>query len=213
MVDAVRNSPSLVIIGAGGFGREVAAAIRRYNMPFKIAGHIDDEKSGPHILGLIVDHVPIRSMLYVTAFGSGASRFKVRSALAERGAQFASVTSPDAMNITSTKGLTNGLFLGNCSISSDVEIGSDVLIQTMAVIGHDVSIGDGVTISAHAFLGGEVKLERLCTIHPHAVVLPRVKIGEGAVVGAGAIVIKDVDPYTTVFGSPAKVIAYGKPHD
>jgi acetyltransferase-like isoleucine patch superfamily enzyme len=45
------------------------------------------------------------------------------------------------------------------------------------------------------------------------VVLPHITIGEGAVVGAGSVVIKDVAPYTTVFGSPAKVIAYGKPRD
>jgi acetyltransferase-like isoleucine patch superfamily enzyme len=70
-----------------------------------------------------------------------------------------------------------------------------------------------VTISAHAFIGGNAILEDLCTIHPHAVVLPRVRIGKGAVVGAGSVVIKDVAPYTTVFGSPAKVIAYGKAHD
>nr|WP_276307803.1 hypothetical protein [Stenotrophobium rhamnosiphilum] len=62
-------------------------------------------------------------------------------------------------------------------------------------------------------MGGNAKLGAFSTIHPAAVVLPKVTIGEGAIVGAGAVVLKDVAPYTTVFGSPAKVIAFGKPND
>jgi sugar O-acyltransferase (sialic acid O-acetyltransferase NeuD family) len=213
MVAAVQNSIPIIIVGAGGFGREVAAGINRYNLPYDVIGHIDDEKSGPTILGKIVDHDPVKSAWYLTCFGDGAARHRVRTMLEARGARFTCVTSPMVVAVTATADLVNGIFLGMCSISNDIQIGADVLIQTMAVIGHDVKIGDGVTISSHAFVGGWAVLEPFCTIHPHAVVLPKVTVGEGAVVGAGSVVIRDVAPYTTVFGSPAKVIAYGKPHD
>ena len=36
--------------------------------------------------------------------------------------------------------------------------------------------------------------------------MPRIKIGEGAIVGAGAVVIDDVPPYTMVVGNPAKIL-------
>jgi acetyltransferase-like isoleucine patch superfamily enzyme len=110
--------------------------------------------------------------------------------------------------VTSPFASKNSIFLGACSISNNVSLGDDLLIQSLACIGHDVRIGTGVTISSHAFIGGNATLEPFCTIHPHAVVLPHVTIGEGAVVGAGTVVIKSVAPGTTVFGTPGKVI-YG----
>lgn len=212
MVAAVSNSTRLVIVGAGGLGREVAAGIRRYDLPFDIIGHIDDEKSGEHILGNIVDHAPMTDVKYITCFGDGVARYRIRSVLEARGAQFASVVSPTVQSVTPTENLKNCLIVGSCSLSNDIRVGSDVLIQTLAVLGHDVFLGDGITLGAHAFVGGFAALEDLCTVHPHAVILPKVRIGKGAVVGAGSVVIKDVPPYTTVFGSPAKIIAYGNPN-
>lgn len=197
-------------MGAGGLGREIAAGIRRYDLPFEILGHIDDEKSGPHILGPIATHVPNPGVGYITCFGDGADRHRIRTLLAARGARFTTVVSPTVQSVTQLEGLINCLIVGSCSISNDTTFGSDILIQTLAVLGHDVVIGDGVTISAHAFIGGNAILENRCTIHPHAVVLPKVKVGEGAVVGAGTVVIKNVPPGATVFGVPAKVIVPGK---
>lgn len=203
----------LILVGYGGFGREVAAWIRASKMPYDVVGHIDDEKDvSMPVLGRIADHTPRADIAYVTCFGDGYARNKVRRDLELRGARMGTIVSPNVIYATPLTLSKNSVFLGMCSISSDVTLGDDVLIQSVACIGHDVSIGDGVTVSSHAFVGGWVTLESFCTIHPHAVVLPHVKIGEGAVVGAGAVVIKDVAAYTTVFGSPAKVISYGKPH-
>lgn len=207
------NKEKIIIVGAGGLGREVAAGIRRYKLPFDILGHVDDEKSGPHVLGPIADHVPNPEARYVTCFGDGTARYRIRKMLAARGARFTKVVSPTVQAVTPLDDLVNCLVVGSCSISNDTTFGADILIQTLAVLGHDVTIGNGVTISAHAFIGGNAMLDDLCTIHPHAVVLPGVRVGKGAVVGAGTVVIKNVAPYTTVFGLPAKVIAYGKPHD
>lgn len=204
----------LILAGYGGFGREVAAWIRASEMPYEVIGHIDDEKIGvPAVIDRIVDHTPRVDVAYVTCFGEGHARYKVRNQLEARGARMGTVVSPNVIYATSLAATKNSIFLGFCSISNDVMLGDDILVQSAACIGHDVRIGDGATISAHAFVGGFAALGRFCMLHPHSVVLPHVNVGEGAIVGAGAIVIKDVAPYTTVFGSPAKVIAYGKPHD
>jgi len=203
-------SEPLIIIGHGGFGREIAAWIRAEDMPYVVSGFLDDTHEADVVLGSLSGHEPSGGHKYLTAFGDGAARVRVRGEFEERGAVFATLISPSVKAASPLADSVNGIFLGCCSISSSVQFGNDVLVQGFACVGHDVSIGDGVTISSHAFIGGGACLGRLCTIHPHAVVLPNVSVGEGAVVGAGAVVIKDVAPHTTVFGSPAKVIAYGK---
>lgn len=202
----------LILAGYGGFGREVSAWIQSANVPmegYEVIGHIDDDKVGePPVLGRIVDHVPLADAAYVTCFGDGTARHKVRCALEGRGARMGTIVSPHAIYVTSPFASKNSVFLGICSISNNVSLGDDLLVQSLACIGHDVRIGTGVTISSHAFIGGNATLEPFCTIHPHAVILPHVTVGEGAVVGAGTVVIKDVAPGMTVFGMPAKVI-YG----
>lgn len=201
----------LILAGYGGFGREVAAWVRAAGMPYEVVGHIDDEKAGaPPVIGRIQDHQPRPDVAYVTCFGDGAARHKVRLELEARGARMGTIVAPSVIYATSPTGSRNSLFLGVCSLSNDLALGDDLLVQSFACIGHDVAIGTGVTISSHAFIGGHAKLEPFCTIHPHAVVLPHVVVGEGAVVGAGTVVIKNVPPGATVFGVPAKIIIPGK---
>ena len=67
-------------------------------------------------------------------------------------------------------------------------------------------LGDGVFIGPGARLAGSVTVGRFADIYTGALILPRLKIGEGAVVGAGAVVLNNVEPYTIVAGNPAKVI-------
>lgn len=80
---------------------------------------------------------------------------------------------------------------------SDVSIGPEATILTL---GHDpqssefADKGDDVVVGNHVWIGYR------------AIILPGVTIGEGAVVAAGAIVTRDVAPYTIVAGSPAKPV-------
>lgn len=53
---------------------------------------------------------------------------------------------------------------------------------------------------------GEVVIEDGCDIGVGAIILPGVRIGEGAIVGAGAVVTRDVPPYSVVAGVPARVL-------
>jgi sugar O-acyltransferase (sialic acid O-acetyltransferase NeuD family) len=199
----------LILVGGGRFGREVAAWISLLRLPFNVVGFIDDEKNGPNIIGPIVNHNPRTNALYLTCIGNGPARCKVRNDLETNGAKFANLLDPLLRTASPLEGTSNSIFLGTIGISNDVTIGKDLLVHAFASIGHDVVIGNGVTIGSHAFVGGGAILEDECTIHPNAVVLPNVKVGRGAVIGAGSVVIKRVAPYTTVFGSPAKVISSG----
>ncbi len=83
------------------------------------------------------------------------------------------------------------------TIGTDVSIGPEAAILTL---GHDprsaqfADRGGPVSIGNHAWIGYR------------AIVLPGISIGEGAVVGAGSVVSRDVPPYAIVAGNPARVI-------
>lgn len=203
------SATPLILLGRGGFGREVAAWIEARSMPFRVLGFLDDEKQADDVLGPIAGHRPRSDgASYLTCFGDGRPRRTLRERMESQGAHFATLVSPDVMTASPLHGSRNSIFLGACSISASVSLGDDLLVQGFAVIGHDVRIGNGVTVSSHAFVGGHATLEPFCTIHPHAVVLPGVTVGTGAVVGAGTVAIRNVPPHTTIFGMPGKVIAH-----
>jgi acetyltransferase-like isoleucine patch superfamily enzyme len=79
----------------------------------------------------------------------------------------------------------------------DVSIGPEAVILTL---GHDPQSPD------LADRGGDVVIANRVWIGYRAIILPGVKIGEGAVVGAGAVVTKDVESLTIVAGNPARKI-------
>jgi acetyltransferase-like isoleucine patch superfamily enzyme len=108
-------------------------------------------------------------------------------------------------------------------IGKNVYIGFQVLMDgefpEFIEIEDEVSIGPGVSIMAHSGASPfhqrfkiyhepprKVTIKRGAWIATKAVILPGVTIGEGAIVAAGAVVSRDVPPYTLVAGNPARPV-------
>lgn len=195
----------LYILGAGGFGKEVKAWVKHYNLAYTFAGFLDDISEHPEVVSGISSHVIDPEAAYIVALGNGDSRCRQLSSLTKRGAKIVSIVSPHG-NSSSKLNDLGGIYLGVFSIASDTVIGIGVLVQGFACVGHDVILGDGVTLGSHAFVGGNAVIGENSTIHPHAVILPKVKIGRNVTVGAGSVVVKDVPDDVTVFGNPAKIL-------
>lgn len=85
----------------------------------------------------------------------------------------------------------------------DIRIGNDVSIGPEASI---LTLGHDPQSSEFADRGGDVVIEDRVWIAYRAIVLPGITIGEGAIVAAGSVVTKDVEPYAIVAGNPARVI-------
>lgn len=121
------------------------------------------------------------------------------------------------------------------SVILDCEIGDDCTIHAPVWIGANVKIGNRVKIQAFSFIPDGVTIEDDVFIAPHvcftndkhppshgnwsqtfvrngaviganATILPGVTIGRRALIGAGAVVTKDVAPHQVVVGNPAKVL-------
>lgn len=96
--------------------------------------------------------------------------------------------------------------LATAAVNSNAKIGRQCIINTGAIVEHDCILGNGVHIAPGATLAGEVIVEDFATIYTGASIGPRVRIGEGAVVGAGSVVLKDIPANSFYAGNPAKFI-------
>lgn len=206
----------LIIVGAGGFGREClvwARAIPESERDWEVVGFIDNNLEALRnfncevgILGTIDDYVPQPNEVLLLAIGTVGIKLKLAKILAERGASFLTLIHPSAIIGDRIRLGTGCVICPNVVISTDVTIGNFVSLNIACTIGHDVVIGDGATLSSHVDLTGGVSLQKGVFVGSRASILPKVKVGEFAVVGAASVVTKTVKNDTTVFGVPAKEI-------
>lgn len=108
-------------------------------------------------------------------------------------------------------------FILGCDIKSSTKIGNGFVIYHSAhgsvispqtVIGRNVSLRQNTTIGAKGFIDAEKSpiIKDNVTIGPNVCIIGDITIGEGAIIGAGAVVVKDVPPHSVVVGNPARVI-------
>ncbi|MDB4945214.1 MAG: hypothetical protein JWP97_4748 [Labilithrix sp.] len=92
-------------------------------------------------------------------------------------------------------------------ICTEARIGRHCIVNTRASIDHESVLADGCEVAPGATLCGLVQMHVNAWVCAGATVLPRITIGEDAIVGAGAVVHRDVSAGVTVVGVPARPIA------
>lgn len=210
------------IFGAGGHGKETLAIFRDPEWQRCNAELIDSEivfietiPSGRYLkeIRIIseVEFIALQSKRkYLTlAIGDSFQRAKVFARLSQSGAQIINVISPKSY-IDPTAIIGQGAIISPFAlISADVEIGKFFVANVKASVSHDCKIGDFVTLSPGVTCNGNVEIGNNVFIGAGAIIrngggMKKVVIGENSVVGMGAVVTKDVAPYTTVWGNPAR---------
>jgi UDP-3-O-[3-hydroxymyristoyl] glucosamine N-acyltransferase len=86
----------------------------------------------------------------------------------------------------------------------DTTIGAYVKIDNLVHVAHNVTIGDNSLLIAHAMIGGSVSIGRDVWCAPAASLKNKLVIGDGALIGLGAVVVKSVESGATVVGNPAR---------
>lgn len=135
----------------------------------------------------------------------GRTRLRLEEKLLAAGLQPMTVAHPTAW-IASNASIGIGCqILAGAIIGAEARIGRQCIINTKASVDHECVLADGVEVAPGATLCGLVQAGANAWICAGATVLPRMKIGIDSVVGAGAVVVRDVPDGVTVIGVPAQL--------
>jgi sugar O-acyltransferase (sialic acid O-acetyltransferase NeuD family) len=208
----------LVVVGAGGFGRETAEAVRAMNAAgtasWRLLGYLDDD---PALAGATVQGVAVLgpvSLLaelpepYVVVCTGRPSNFHSRErivhALGLPSCRYATIVHPSASVSESSRIGAGSVLLASVVLTAAVTIGSHVAVMPHVTMTHDDVVEDFSTIASGVRLGGGVRIASGAYLGAGALVREHLTIGAGALVGMGAVVTTDVPGEEVWAGVPAR---------
>lgn len=204
----------LVIVGAGGFGREVADLVHIADGANAEVGFLDDQPTdlalnlmaakGVANLGLTSSWLPQATDRHVVAIGDPALRRAVVDGLKAKDAQFETLVHPHATVAPSAQLGIGVVVSAGARINADVRIAEHVHIDQNVTIGHDTVVEDFVRINPLASISGSVRLQSGVYVGTGAVILQGLDVGRETVVGASALVTRDIPAFVRVKGIPAR---------
>lgn len=209
----------IVVVGAGGFGRETIDVIEAINAAaesplWDLLGVVDDAPSDLNLTRLKAMGVPylgaierlpgLGEVAVVIGIGSPVARQRVAAKVEGWGLQSPDLVHPTAV-IGSEVGWGGGAVVcALVSIGTNVELGCHVHLNPHAVVGHDTVLGDWVSVNPNATVSGDCVVEEKVLVGAGAVILHQVRVGRSVVVGAAACVVADAPDEAVLKGVPAR---------
>ncbi len=194
----------MYIFGASGHAKVIIDILHRSGTP--INGIFDDDKSKQELNTYQVSNtinVALRNEHFIIAIGDNRTRKKISKKLEEF--TFGVAQHPDSTIADGTKLGSGSVIMANAVVNSSTIIGDHCIINTAAVVEHDCKLDNFIHISPNATVCGGVFIEEGALIGASSVILPGVKIGKWSRIGAGSVVVKEVESFSTVVGIPARV--------
>ena len=209
------NKIKIVLIGAGGAGKELAMNLET-DPRYEVLGFVDDTKSiNENINGLPV----FGGIDWLEDYEGNVAicivnNPQIKRDIVARLAYNPKLEYPVIKNNFSIYSrfieYGTGVIIAQPYnyITVNIKIGDFVWINTRSDIGHGVEIGDYTTIFTRVNIGGDVKIGSDCVIGSGVTIKPAVTIGNNVTIGAGAVVVKDVPNDVIIVGNPARVLQH-----
>jgi sugar O-acyltransferase (sialic acid O-acetyltransferase NeuD family) len=214
----MKKLKDLYIIGAGGFGREVAWLVERINAVtpiWNLRGFIDDNDA---VQGRTLNDYQVvggcdyllnidQEVWVVCAVGSAQTRKKIIEKIKNYvNIKFATLVDPSVLCSKRVNVGEGSIICAGTIITVDVSIGNHVIINLDCTIGHDDIIHDFVTVYPGVNISGNVVVGKCSELGTGVQIIQGKKIGKESIVGAGAVVIKDIEKKGTYVGVPARLM-------
>lgn len=210
----------LIIIGAGGFGREVAWVVDRINAAaptWDLLGFLDDDEDlqGAMIdchpvLGKIADAGRYANAFFVCTVAASKVREKIIARVREilPAARFATLIDPSAV-VSPLVSIGEGTIIcANSVVTVNISLGDHVIVDFGCVVGHDATLRDFVTLYPSVKVSGMTTLGPCCEMGTGSQIIQFKQVGAYSIVGAGATVVKDIPEKCTAVGCPARPIKF-----
>lgn len=210
----------IVVVGAGGFGREVIDIIDAINAHaiepvWETVGVVDDapsranldrlERRGVDFLG--GTDVPLlwsNPVHYAVGIGSPRVRRSVADRYDAACLQPATLVHPSVTRGFDVRVGEGSVICAGVRLTTNVALGRHVHLNLNVTVGHDTTLGDFVSVNPLASVSGDCVIESGVLIGVAGVILNGLTVGADATVGGSACVVRDVPPQIVVKGVPAK---------
>lgn len=207
---------NLIIVGAGGFGREMIAWAKQshgYGEDFVLKGFLDDNPQALKdfavdlpVCGSVATYDIKEEDVFCCAIGNPKFKRRCIESITRRGGHFISLIHRSAV-LGERNQIGNGLILCPYAvITSDVKIGDFVTVNLHSFIAHDTKIGSFSQLHCHVDICGHVEIGEETLLGSHASLLPQISLGDRVNVSAGAVVAASFESDITLAGIPARPI-------
>ena len=209
----------VVVVGAGGFGRETLDVLEAMQAAspglLRVLGVVDDHPSVRN-RELLADRTaallgPISALeamapttRYLIGIGSPSVRARIEERLRVQGRAAFSAVHPSAVIGTRSTIGDGSVICAGVQVSTNVYLGRHTHLNAASVIGHDSVLDDFVSVNPAAVVSGDVRIGTETLVGANATVLQGLSVGDNVVVGASACVVSDVKPGLVVRGVPAR---------
>ncbi|MGI8415397.1 MAG: NeuD/PglB/VioB family sugar acetyltransferase [Nakamurella sp.] len=213
-------SRHVIVVGAGGFGRETLDVLEAVNSAragsIQVLGVLDDGPSSVNLGRLAArgtSHLGSvdawlkqgdREADYVIAVGQPAVRRALAARFDAAGRSAATVLHPSAVIGSVCRIGPGTVMCAGVQVSTNVTIGAHVQLNPGVTVGHDTVLGQFASVNPSATVSGDCLIGEGVLIGAGSVVLQGITVGAGAVVGAAACVVRDVAERAVVRGVPAR---------
>lgn len=215
---------AILLVGSAGHAKVIVDIVEKQGK-FRIAGFLEPGRpKGDLVLGYpvvgqesdlpeLIATLGIQGVLI--AIGDNFIRSKVAAKIGAiaPGLPFVTAIHPDASigrDVTIGEGT---VVMAGAIVNPATSVGRFCIVNTNASLDHDCVLEDFASLAPRVATGGNCCIGTFSAIGIGAVLIHRIVVGEQSVVGAGSTVLKPVDAFQVVYGSPAKVIRSRKAGD